>query len=228
MADRTIDVYVETGDKKVFASALDWPGWSRGARSEEEALDALAAYGSRYGKAVASVRPAFRTTGDASELHVVERLKGNANTDFGIPYRPARSDDRPIDEAELARLLGILNGAWEAFGKERAAARGVELRKGPRGGGRDLEKILDHVIGAEEAYVGQLGARPPKRAAADAAAIKTLRARGRDVLTALVRGDDIADPRNTKSPWLPRYYVRRSAWHLLDHAWEIEDRAAPE
>jgi hypothetical protein len=228
VADRTIDVYVEAGDKKVFASALDWPGWSRGARSEEEALDALAAYGSRFAKAVRSVRPAFRIPGDASELHVVERLKGNANTDFGIPYRPARSDDRPIDEAELARLVVILDGAWVAFGKARAAARGVELRKGPRGGGRDLEKILDHVLGAEEAYVGQLGARPPKRATADAAAIKTLRARGRDVLTALVRGDDVEDPRNTKSPWPPRYYVRRSAWHLLDHAWEIEDRAAPE
>ncbi len=228
MADRTIDVYVETGDKKVFASALDWPGWSRGARSEEDALDALAAYGSRYGKAVASVRPAFRTPGDPSELHVVERLKGNANTDFGIPYLPARSDDRRIDEAELAQLLAILDGAWEAYEKARAAARGVELRKGPRGGGRDLEKILDHVLGAEEAYIGQLGARAPRRPAAAVAAISMLRERQREVLTARVRGDEIDNPRNTKSPWLPRYYVRRSAWHLLDHAWEIEDRAAPE
>jgi len=227
VADRTIDVYVEAGDKKVFASALDWPGWSRGARSEEEALDSLAAYGSRYAKTVRSVRPAFRIPGDASELHVVERLKGNANTDFGIPYRPARSDDRPIDEGELVRLVIILDGAWEAFGKARAAARGVELRKGPRGGGRDLEKMLDHVLGAEEAYIGQLGAKAPTRAAAEAAAIRAIRARGREVLTARARGTEIDNPRNTKSAWLPRYYVRRSAWHLLDHAWEIEDRAAP-
>jgi hypothetical protein len=222
-----IDVYLEAGAKKVFASALDWPGWSRGGRSEEEALDALAAHGTRYAKAVRSVRPAFRVPGDPWELRVVERLKGNASTDFGIPSLAAATDDRPIHEAELVRLLAILDGAWEAFETARAAARGVELRKGPRGGGRDLEKMLDHVVGAEEAYVGQLGARPPRRAAGDAAAVKTLRARGRDVLTALVRGDDIENPRSTKSPWVPRYYVRRSAWHLLDHAWEVEDRAAP-
>jgi hypothetical protein len=24
--------------------------------------------------------------------------------------------------------------------------------------------------------------------------------------------------------WTPRFYVRYSAWHILDHAWEIEDR----
>jgi hypothetical protein len=228
VADRGIDVVLEAGAKKVFASALDWPGWSRGGRSEAEVLDALAAYGTRYAKAVRSVRPAFRLPGDPRELRVVERLKGNASTDFGIPSMPAGTDDRLIDEAELARLLAILDGAWEAFVRARAAARGVELRKGPRGGGRDLEKMLDHVLGAEEAYVGQLGARPPRRAAGDAAAVKTLRTRGRDVLTALVRRDDIENPRNTKTPWVPRYYVRRSAWHLLDHAWEIEDRAAPE
>jgi hypothetical protein len=227
VADRGIGVYLETGAKKVFASAVDWPGWSRGARSEGEALDALATYGTRYATAVRSVRPAFRAPGDASELRVVERLKGNASTDFGIPSLPAGRDDRPVDEAELARLLAILDGAWEAYEQARRAARGVELRTGPRGGGRDLPRMLDHVLGAEEAYVGQLGARPPTRAAAEAAAVKTLRARGRDVLTALVRGDDIEDPRNTKSPWVPRYYVRRSAWHLLDHAWEIEDRAVP-
>jgi hypothetical protein len=228
VADRTIDVYVEAGAKKVFASALEWPGWSRGGRSEEEALGALAAYGTRYAAAVRSVKPAFRAPGDPSELRVAERLTGNASTDFGIPSLPAGTDDRPIDGAEVTRLLAILDGAWEAYETARAAARGVELRTGPRGGGRDLPRMLDHVLGAEEAYVGQLGAKPPRRAAAEAAAIRTLRARGREVLTALVRGDDIEDPRNTKSPWLPRYYVRRSAWHLLDHAWEIEDRAAPE
>jgi len=88
--------------------------------------------------------------------------------------------------------------------------------------------MLDHVLGAEEAYVGQLGARAPRRPESAEAAIEALRVRGREVLTARVRGDDIENPRNTKSPWLPRYYARRSAWHLLDHAWEIEDRAGPE
>jgi hypothetical protein len=228
VADRTLDVYVEAGDKKVFASALDWPGWSRGARSEEDALAALVAYGPRYAKAVQSVKPAVRIPRSASELRVVERLQGNANTDFGIPYLPATSDDRPVDEEELSRLLGILDGGWTAFEGARSSARGVRLRTGPRGGGRDLEKMLDHVLGAEEAYIGQLGARAPRRPVAAAMAISALRDRQREVLTARVRGDEIDNPRNTKSIWLPRYYVRRSAWHLLDHAWEIEDRAAPD
>ena len=227
MADRGIDVYLEAGAKKVFASAVDWPGWSRGGRSKEEALDALAAYAPRYAAAVRSVKPAFPVPDVASRVRVVEELEGNANTDFGIPYLPASSDDRPIKEAELRRLLAILDGAWEAFEQARAGARGVELRTGPRGGGRDLERMLDHVLGAE-AYVGQLGARAPKRPAASAAAITAIRARGREVLTARVHGDDIENPRNTTSPWLPRHYARRSAWHLLDHAWEIEDRARPE
>jgi hypothetical protein len=25
--------------------------------------------------------------------------------------------------------------------------------------------------------------------------------------------------------WTPRRFLRRAAWHVLDHAWEIEDRA---
>ncbi len=33
-----INVYLEIGKKKVFASAMDWPGWSRAGRSEEQAL----------------------------------------------------------------------------------------------------------------------------------------------------------------------------------------------
>jgi hypothetical protein len=33
-------------------------------------------------------------------------------------------------------------------------------------------------------------------------------------------------PRGGKR-WPARYAIRRSAWHALDHAWEIEDRAGP-
>lgn len=27
--------------------------------------------------------------------------------------------------------------------------------------------------------------------------------------------------------WPPRYAARRIAWHVLDHAWQIEDRSGP-
>ena len=44
-------------------------------------------------------------------------------------------------------------------------------------------------------------------------------------LEARAGGKPIDDPRQTKRLWSPRYTVRRSAWHALDHAWEIEDRS---
>jgi hypothetical protein len=46
-----------------------------------------------------------------------------------------------------------------------------------------------------------------------------------EALTAAVEhGVEERGPRGGKR-WLPRYFVRRVAWHALDHAWEIEDRA---
>ena len=44
LAAAPVDVFVESGRKRVFASALDWPGWCRSGRTEELAIEALAAY----------------------------------------------------------------------------------------------------------------------------------------------------------------------------------------
>jgi hypothetical protein len=48
-----------------------------------------------------------------------------------------------------------------------------------------------------------------------------------EVLSALRAGaaDELPcrGPRGGKL-WAPRYFARRVAWHMLDHAWEIEDR----
>jgi hypothetical protein len=52
-----------------------------------------------------------------------------------------------------------------------------------------------------------------------------VRATAVDALAARAGGRPVADPRQTKNPWSPRFYVRRAAWHALDHAWEIEDRS---
>lgn len=213
-------IYLEVGAKRTFASAVDWPGWSRGARSEQEAVAALAAYGERYKTVVRSAAPKFTAPADASEFKIVKRLKGNAGTDFGVPSLGLPSDGAPIAAAELERLTRILDACWSAFDRAAKAAKGLELRKGPRGGGRDLDKMAAHVVEADRAYMAQLGARPPKAAAPAAlhdAMLEALRAR--------VRGRPFADPRDTKNPWTPRYFARRVGWHVLDHAWEIEDRA---
>jgi hypothetical protein len=152
----------------------------------------------------------------------VHRLKGNATTDFGAPASTSPSDRRPSDAAELKRLRRLLEAAWAAFDTAAAAAFGVELRKGPRGGGRNLDKIVAHVGEADEAYLSQLGARPPHGSGAD---MTQLRARILGTLEARAMGLPITNPRRVKRPWQPRYAVRRSAWHALDHAWEIEDRS---
>ena len=217
--------YLEVAPRRTFACAVEWPGWCRSGRGEEEALAALLAYAPRYAAVVAGAGLAFSAPTD---VEVVERLTGNATTDFGAPGVPAAADRRPLDAAELDRQSRLLAASWAAFDAawHEADDAGVELRKGPRGGGRDLPKMENHVLEAEEAYLAGLGSRPPRMpGAAPADRMAAVRATALDALAARARGKPIADPRQTKRPWSPRYFARRSAWHALDHAWEIEDRS---
>jgi hypothetical protein len=221
---KPIPVYLEVGSKRAFAAAVDWPGWSRAGRDEAEALESLVAYGQRYARAVGSAARGLRLPKDVSAMKVVERLKGNATTDFGAPGIAPSSDAMPLPGAELRRLETLLRACWTAFdGAARAAASAV-LRKGPRGGGRDLDAIVAHVLDADVAYLSGLGGTYHKPAGANS--MKQMR---RDFLEVLAERAGGAVPVSTrrKSPyWTPRYAVRRSAWHALDHAWEIEDRAS--
>jgi hypothetical protein len=219
-----VAVYLEIGTTRTFAGAIDWPGWCRSGRTEADALEALVAYGPRYRAVVGRSNPAFHAPPDVSRLDVLERLEGGGGTDFGVPGRSPGADERPLDTRELARLRRLLTRCWSTFDAAAAAATGVELRKGPRGGGRDLDKIVAHVREADEAYLAQLGSKVPK-AKGPAAADKVLRATILDALSARARGQSPAEPNKVKKLWSPRYHIRRATWHLLDHAWEIEDRA---
>ena len=213
-----IPVYLEVTPKRTFAGAIEWPGWCRAGKTTDEALEALVVYADRYASVIARSGLGFEKPGSVDDLEVVERLKGNATTEFGAPGVPPRADGRPLKATELKRLTTILEASWRAFDRAAKGAVGVTLSKGPRGGGRDLPKIVEHVMGAEEGYLGALGSRRP----AEADALRTT------VLTALAaraQNKPVADPNNVKKLWLPRFYVRRSAWHALDHAWEIEDRS---
>ena len=164
----------------------------------------------------------------ASDLEVVHRLKGGSGTDFGVPGRWPDEDDLPIGRAERERLAAILEGSWAAFDAAAKAARGIELRKGPRGGGRDLEKIVRHVREAEEAYLVQFGAKRSLLDGGTGDATARRRAAIIDALATKASGKPLPEPSAVGKPWNARYFVRRTAWHVLDHAWEIEDRASPE
>jgi hypothetical protein len=224
-----VAVYVEIGTTRTFAGAIDWPGWCRSGRTEEAALEALVAYGPRYRAVLGRSSPPFHAPPDVSRLKVVEQLEGDGGTDFGVPGKSPAADERPVDDRELARFRRLLTRCWSAFDATADAAVGVELRKGPRGGGRDLDRIVTHVREADEAYLSQLGSKVPKPLDPDSTAeSEELRTAILDALSARARGQSPADPNRVKKLWSPRYHIRRATWHVLDHAWEIEDRARPD
>ncbi|MFL5768413.1 MAG: DinB family protein [Actinomycetota bacterium] len=225
MRGTAFDVAVERGSKRTFASALAWPGWSRSARDEEEALEALIAYAPRYAAVMRASRISFRPPKDAASLVVVERSKGDAGTEFGAPSISAKAEAAPVDAGELRRLRSILGATWRAFDAAADAARGRNLRTGPRGGGRSLQKIVAHVFSADASYLRKIAGQPPKVDERDPwAAAEDLRAAVTEALDRSVReGVPARGPRGGKMMTV-RYFVRRSAWHVLDHAWEIENR----
>jgi hypothetical protein len=243
-------VYLEAGAKRVFACALEWPGWCRSGKTEEQALAALAAYAPRYAVVAREARVAF-PVGAGTGFDVVERIKGTSGTDFGVPEREAAPDRDPLSQREAERLAALLAASWTVFDGVVAAAP-PELRKGPRGGGRDRDAIRDHVIGAESIYARKMGIRVPdplpdpahagNRAtlthAGNPATLTTVAPRNgegesrkvpavsaiRDAMLEAVRSGT-GTPQVPDKGWPARYAVRRAAWHELDHAWEIEDRS---
>lgn len=203
-----MDVFVETGSKRVFATAIDWPGWARSAKTEQDAIASLLDHRARYEAAIGKkVR--------AGEVVVVERRTGDASTDFGVAGSPS-SDGEGIDARQLKRLVAILESCWAAFDSAATTAKGRTLSTGPRGGGRTLAKIVAHHDEALGAYLMKLGG-DTRRADLRDAFLEALEDR---------RRGEIADtgPRGG-ARWTPREAVRRASWHALDHAWEIEDRA---
>jgi hypothetical protein len=214
-------VYLEVGDKRVFAGAIEWPAWARSGRDEDAALDALFAIRAPVRAALKGTWLGFEIPKDPSALRVVERLPGTATTDFGAPDVPPSADAEPLRDTDLRRFATLFRACWRAFDRAAEGAGSVELTKGPRGGGRDLEKIVDHVLGSDESYLSMIGAKAPRSGPAGRA--DRVRRAVLDALEVAVREGVPPGPRGGKR-WTPRYFVRRSTWHALDHAWEIEDR----
>ncbi|WP_236003567.1 DinB family protein [Nonomuraea antri] len=203
-------VYLELGPKKVFACSIDWPGWCRIGKGEEAALDRLMTYVPRYRRVAERAGLSF----EPGDPEVVARIPGSPTTDFGVPYALPGLDDEPLPGPEAARQVRILRAAWAMF-DEVAAESPEELAKGPRGGGRDLTKMVAHVTDAERAYAREAGVRhKPFKSVADRDAMRE------ELAEALSR--PWQPPATTR--WPPRYALRRTVWHVLDHLWEIEDR----
>jgi hypothetical protein len=195
-------VGLERGRTWVFATAVDWPGWCRRGRSDDAAIATLLDYRPRYALAVGGPLP----SGD--EATVVGTVAGNATTDFGAPGVPGPWDHEPLDDGTAGRLVTLLERGWSRFDTVIATAP-PELRRGPRGGGRERDAVASHVREAERAYGRAVGVRVPPRTPWP------------DQRAAIAAGLRAGAP---GARWPVRYGIARCAWHVLDHVWEIEDR----
>jgi hypothetical protein len=207
-------VYLEVGKRRVFASAADWPGWARSGKDETAALGALAAAASRYEPVAKAARIPFAP---GVGFEVVERLPGNATTEFGAPGMIAKAELKRLTKKEAGRLSALMSATWTVF--DRAVEKAPpSLRKGPRGGGRDRDAIVGHVLGAETMYARKLGLRLMQPEAGDPADVRE----HRNAIVAAIRSGTKGV---TDGGWPARYAARRIAWHATDHTWEIEDRS---
>ncbi len=215
----TLDVAVELGPRgrKVAAWATRWPGLERGGATPEEALARLEQYRERYALVArrAGRGREFTSTGP---VRVVARYPGTGSTDFwGISFASCALDEAPQSAEETERALEILAGAWAVFDDARTSVS-ARLRRGPRGGGRDREAIAAHVLSCEQDWARKLAVTPDGDLATDPAAL----ARHREAYRRAVR--DHRDEGRRARTWTLPFLVRHSAYHVLDHAWEMHDR----
>jgi hypothetical protein len=218
--DTSIRVMVERGKKKrTVACAFDWSGWDRSGKTEEAALQVLEVYRPRYAKvaALAGLSDEFLA---AHELKVVERVEGIGMTDYyGVSGRSAGPEQVQMTEAECERKVALLRASWTYF-DDVAAHVSPELRKGPRGGGRERDEIVRHVNANEvEDFGRKAGVRYPPDAWRDPDDLRAFR-------DAFCTGIRETNARGTAAgqSWTVQFLIRRCVWHMLDHAWEMEDR----
>ena len=224
---KKIDVYIERGQKRTFAGAIHWPGWCRSGPDEASALQALFDYGPRYARVLRAKEFAFQAPKNLSALSVIQRMKGDATTDFGAPSLAPSADSEPVNDKELQHFQAILKACWRFFDARTRSANGKELRKGPRGGGRELDGIIEHLLGSDVGYLGGLGSKVKlDESAKSNEELKHVRKSILEALRASADGEIAERGPRGGIRWKPRYFVRRVAWHVLDHAWEIEDRVA--
>jgi len=213
-------VFIEEAPKgkRWVAIAGDWPGLERNGRSEDEAVAKLRSYVTRYLPVAERVRLGAKLT-DETDVAIVERYTGTGSTDFwGISFAPSDKDREPMDDESFERRISLLRAAWEEF-DDVAARVSPELRPGARGGGRSRDAIVRHVLVVE----GSDFAKRVK-AATDFEENRTSAARAahRDRFV-----DAMREWRAGEEPlgkWTIPYLLRHSAYHVLDHTWEMEDR----
>jgi hypothetical protein len=221
----SIPVALEIGPKRrVFAQALDWIGWCRAGKDEVSALNHLVIVSSLYAQVAERAGLTFAAPPSIKVFEVVERMPGTATTDFGAPAVPTTSDKEPLAEADIERFTSLLSACWATF-DETLKSIPADLRNIKPERGRSPSAMRLHLLETDRMHLSAFG---PAFRQPDPAHVTAQEAAVREQiiaeLQAIPRGEVIAPRRRYGFTWTPRFAVRRSAWHTLDHAWELQGR----
>ena len=206
--------------KKVVAVAADWPGLERGAKTEEGAIKRLLSYVPRYSQ-VAKLAEMDAKFDAIKNVDVVEQYPGTGSTDFwGISFAFSSIDRQAMSGEELERELTLMQACWAFFDNVRRRVS-AEMQKGPRGGGRDRDHIVRHTFAAEQDWAKMIGVLTPDGAMLTGKGLKA----HRNAYCHAIRDCHSQDKSAGKmAKWPLRYLIRHTAFHTMDHAWEMEDK----
>jgi len=210
---------LEIGKKRrVVAGAMDWPGLDRWGTSEDSALEKLLTYVPRYA-GVAERAGLAKALARSRDVEVVERVPGSSSTDFwGFAHVPSQIEAEVLSAADLERRIDLLRAGWAYF-DDVAARVSPELRPGPRSAGRSRDQIIRHVYANEpEQWSRKVGLRTEREVVLTPDGLATHRQQYLDAIRAY---NAEGKPART---WPIQFLVRRTAHHVMDHAWEMEDR----
>ena len=203
--------------KKVAAVAPDWPGLERGAKTGEAAIERVQSYLPRYAQ-VAKLAGMDAEFAAITTVDVVEHYLGTGSTDFwGISFAFSSIDRQDLSSGELERELTLMQACWAFFDDVRLRVS-AQMQKGPRGGGRDRDHIVQHTLGTEQDWAAKLGLRTPDGAKLTDESLRAHRDAYRNAIRAFHAEGKMA------RTWPLRYLIRHTAYHTLDHAWEMEDK----
>lgn len=206
--------------KKMAAVAPDWPGLERGAKTEEAAIERLQSYLPRYAQ-VAKLAGMDGEFAAITTVDIVEQYPGTGSTDFwGISFAFSSIDRQDMSSGELERELTLMRACWAFFDDVRLRVS-AEMQKGPRGGGRDRDQIVQHTLNTEQGWAKMIGVLTPDDAMLTDQGLKA----HRDTYCHAIRDYHSQGKVAGKvAKWPLRYLIRHTAYHTLDHAWEMEDK----
>jgi len=219
---RRTRVTLEVGpkNKRVVAVAPDWPGLERGARTAEDAIDRLRSYLPRYAP-VARLGGMDAAFGAIRDFDIAERYPGTGSTDFwGISFAFSTIDRQSLSGDALERELSLMQACWTFFDAVRGRVS-AEMQKGSRGGGRDRDHVVRHTLSTEQSFAKMIGVLTPDDALLTDRGLKAHRAAYCDAIRSYHAQDK---PAGKVAKWPLRYLIRHTAFHTLDHAWEMEDK----